>query len=300
MNASGTNHKPSRWAMVAVYGLLVAAPIAARGQAIVVVHATIDINRLPPIFRTYPDQLRENIRADIEVYALERCKKRFPYFQWRGQTEGDSPNAAATLELILTGGEVASGLITVRLVSGAKSPKGQFGIPYFPVAKLFESGRPLPDVAWSGDDAVRSEFAEGSKKAISNIFDANLQVWTNIAQAIPIAKTIVVQEDMERLVVPIKASQLRAARDSILHVSFVGHLPPQDMQRGFIEASPTVGVFAGKHAGMQQCQVVLFEFAPHSANSWHSLIPQVLTSNAVEIFMYHFVRDPSPNIRDAF
>lgn len=258
---------------------------------------SLDSAGLPPTFLGYSPELQERIRMRIEEMALDRCDKQFPYYHWVGSTTSPSDREVAHVEIRLTGNG-PNALPTIRLETSARNADGLFESVQFPSGELFPSGDPLPD--WDPSfgpervDQLVEEFREKGCDAVRDVFVANLHIWKTVMRDVPIALVVLVREQQQLLILPLKAEQLRAARMSTVEIGFHSEASPGARQVGYVQARPAGESLDEEHFGLQEFSVTRFEFAPLVSTVWHDQIPSVLRDNVipetVRVYMVEYVR----------
>jgi len=221
---------------------------------------------------------RAALQSEMEEISADFFNCEFPFVEWIPTSQWPTNRPAqGKVTLKLTGNFELTWKVILNAfaeIDGRTTPLHEGGFVIEGI--LFDRDEFLPVTPEEALDETRIR----GKRALHSLLNSHKDRWKNqIIQNIPLCRTL--RLDDQQLILPIKAVQLNAKRDSMLLLEFLSEVPPAHLEQGRIELSPRSVVLAGSDSeiGQQKCKVTFFEFGNLEAQGWHDQIPNVLNEN---------------------
>jgi hypothetical protein len=253
------------------------------------VEVSFDLERPPqpfwakPILDALDPSVQDALVKEIEAEAVKHCSKQLGYLDWVCASQATSTGTTrARLEIVMKAQRVTGYHVYLEctlIVEGKrKSPL---------TATVYGIYDILPDRASESQEDIRQEICKRAKAALVTLIPDG----STLGGAIPLSDTIHIGN--HRLILDVSAERINADRDSRFQVAFVGNVPNETPEEGYIEIRPGGRVLAEDDPlfGMQKCVVTYFEYEPDEENGWHPRIPVVIEHrvlNSLRIYIKEY------------
>ena len=255
-----------------------------------------------PVFSGLTPEATAGVAAHVANTVVVVAAKEWPFVDWVYDPEAAQTAAgewlieleAEPISITLEDGEVYSDSI-VRLKHYAKRPDGSSVEVSPPAGSLivYDAGQPKP-----GQDSSQLQLdLERQLKEKQLTRDFLEAIEDSLLNALPIADSVrPEQPPEERIVIPLRRSDLQASPESVFRVRFRNvDSASGEIKQGDLEIEASRLVIGGDLAGCVYGQVTSFVRHPISLPTpfwWHQSVHDLLiTAESLEVYIGEYVRD---------